>query len=228
MDSTLSTVFNLNNFSFDDIPSSFKLIVSKISGLNIPDDFVGLWRGSTITPGQLGENLKEKNVQSINAEILWKNLKGKWNIINPNSTIDFTDKDLGDLLLTDSYIDGYTDTTWLEEHSGKYRAKNELYTEYGLTSPFKDPTKQEIIKRRVQDPDDHNLIKDFLESLSNQIKNLKIVENEFLEVIANKTGYLEFDLLKYPSMSISNIENEIISNVFPKKLLIVVILSEQV
>jgi hypothetical protein len=43
----------------------FQQIIRKISGLDIPDHYHGLWRGDLVTAGQLGENLQSSGTREV-------------------------------------------------------------------------------------------------------------------------------------------------------------------
>ena len=218
---------SLTNTSFENEPSeSFRQIVSSISELEIPDTYAGLWRGSTITAGQFGENLKSRGVTTVSSEILWQNLHGQWPIIGEIHHPEIPGSDLADLLLVDAVISENRYPQWLEACDGGFRATDALYQEFGLLSPQKDPSKQERIKRRVDDPDDDEVAGDLLTGLSAHLQQLGV--NQLLEAqnLGKKSALLETQLDSHPDPNLPDLERELTGSVFPKKLLVAGILAE--
>ena len=106
--------------------------------------------------------------------------------------------DLADLLLVDAVISENRYPQWLEACDGGFRATDALYQEFGLLSPQKDPSKQERIKRRVDDPDDDEVAGDLLTGLSAHLQQLGV--NQLLEAqnLGKKSALLETQLDSHP------------------------------
>ncbi|MDA7618220.1 hypothetical protein N8703_02855 [Verrucomicrobia bacterium] len=218
--------FSLTNTNFDGESSdSFRQIVSSISGLEIPDTYPGLWRGTTITAGQFGENLKSRGTTTVSGEILWQNLHGQWPIIEEIRHSEIPGSDLADLLLADAVISENRYPQWLEACDDGFRATDDLYQEFGLLSPQKDPSKQERINRRVDDPDDDDIARDLLTGLSEYLQRLGVCQLQEAQNLGAKSALLEAQLDSHPDPNLSDLERELTVSAFPKKLLVASVLT---
>ena len=128
--------------------------------MEIPENFTGIWRGNTVTAGQLGENLKNRTVTTVDSETIWQNLQGQWNIVESIHHDLIPLADLAELILADADISENLYPEWLEECDGGFRATDALYEHFGFVSPAKDPSKHEQIQRRVNDPHDDEVVID--------------------------------------------------------------------
>ena len=218
---------NLTNTSFEGSRSeSFRQIVSSISGVEIPEDFAGVWRGYTVTAGQLGGNLKNSAVTNADSQTLWKNLQGQWNIVETIHHEIIPDADLAELLLADAVIPENLYPAWLEECDGGFRATDALYEHFGFVSPAKDPSKQERIQRRLNDPHDDEVAKDILLGLSNHMRELdSLSELQAPESLGQKSAVFEVQVNDHPAPDLSDLERELSTSAFPRKLLVICILT---
>ncbi len=218
---------NLTNTSFEGLPSeSFRQIISTISGVEIPERFVGLWRGNTVTAGQLGENLESRTVTNANTETIWQNLQGQWNILETIHHEIISDADLAELLLADAVIFENRYPAWLEECDGGFRATDVLYEHFGFVSPAKDPSKQERIQRRVNDPYDDEVAKDILIGFSKYISELdNLSEMQSPKSLGQKSALFEMQVKDHPDPELGDLERELTKSAFPKNLLVICILT---
>ena len=225
----------LMNVFFEGKPPyvAFQQIVQKISGLEIPDRYQGLWRGDAVTAGQLGENLKDSETSEITSQSLWQNLKGKWDILRNIQLEEIPPNELGELILADEIITDDRYRGYLEPCDGGYRANDQLYDTFrsahhidvSLCSPRRDPSTTKRIKIRVEDPQDDEVVGDLLSSIGRSMTPLGLSDIHEPEVLGHKSGLMEAQVDECTDPDLSILEKELLQGAFPRKLVTVVCLT---
>ena len=217
----------LTNTSFEgEAPcEDFQQIVQTISGLEIPDRYKCLWRGHTVTAGQLGENLKDSETNEITSQSLWQNLRGKWDILGNIQLEEIPPNELGELILADETIEEELYPEYLEPCDGGYRANDLLYETFKFVSPWRDPSTTERIKSRVDDPDDNKVVGEILSSIGKSMDQLGFSEIHEPDILGQKSGLMEVKVNKHTSPDLNALENELFKTAFPRKLITVLCLT---
>lgn len=216
---------NNNAFDSDDPGEPFRQIVKEISGLLIPNRYHGLWRGSTVTAGQLGENLKSSKASEVTSSSLWQNLRGKWDMLRDTTLDDISPADLGELVLADAVIPDNRYKDYLEQCEGGFRANDRLYEHFGFCSPRRDPSKSERIKRRVEDPDDDDVTCDVLLSIGRSLHVLGLHNISKPEALGQKCAWMEAQVEEFPGSDLDDFEKQLFKAALPRKLAIVAFLT---
>ena len=203
----------------------FQQIVKTISGLEIPDRYQGLWRGDTVTAGQLGENLKVSGTSEITSQSLWQNLRGEWDILGNIQLETIPPKELGELILADETITDNLYPEYLESCDGGYRANDRLYKTFNFYSPWRDPSTTERIKRRVDDPDDNKVVGEILSSIGKSMDQLGLGEIHEPDVLGQKSGLMEVKVNEHANPDLNALEKELFQTAFPRKLITVLCLT---
>ncbi|MCP4611716.1 MAG: hypothetical protein GY845_23650 [Planctomycetes bacterium] len=203
---------------------AFQEIVKKLSGLDLPDQFQGLWRGDTVTAGQLGENLKESRTTEITSQVIWNNLRGKWKILKHNPPETIPAAQLGELILADKVIDVNRYPDHLEPCDGGFRAKDKLYVDLGFYSPRHDPSTRDRIKRKLEDHEDDTVVGELLTNIGQRMEELGLVDISEPELLGQRIALMESQINDYISNS-SEFEKSLYQSAFPMTLITLACLS---
>ena len=204
---------------------AFQQIVKTISGLEISDQYQGLCRGDTVTAGQLGENLKVSGTTEVTSQSLWQNLRGEWNILDNIQLEAIPQNELGELILADKIITDNRFPEYLESCDGGYRANDQLYETFSLYSPRRDPSITERIKRRVDDPDNDEVVVALLSSIGKSMNQLGLIDVHEPEVLGQKSGLMEAKVNEHTDPDLNVLEKELFQTAFPRKLITVACLT---